>query len=171
MSARLPWVDRKFTFDFPVAIYPDVIERFRGLPARIEDRVRPLSREVLTRSDGGWSIQENVGHLLDMEPLWDARMDDFLAGKPILRAADITNPVTNNARHNEKQIQSLLTALRAARLAQVSRLERLSESDFARTSQHPRLKQNLRLIDALVFVCAHDDYHMARIAELINKFA
>ncbi len=170
MSAKLPWVDRKFSFDFPVAIYPDVVERFRGLPARIEDRTRGLPRDILTKSDGGWSIQENVGHLLDMEPLWDARMDDFLAGKPTLRAADITNPVTNNARHNDKQIQSLLATLRAARLAQVARLERMNESDFARVSEHPRLKQKLRLIDALTFVCAHDDYHMARIAELIKKF-
>ena len=28
--AKLPWVERTFTFDFPVEIYPDVVERFRG---------------------------------------------------------------------------------------------------------------------------------------------
>ncbi len=170
MPAKLPWVDRKFSFDFPVAVYPDVVERFRGLPARAEERVRGLSKEVLTRSDGGWSIQENVGHLLDMEPLWDARMDDFLAGKAVLRAADITNPVTNQARHNEKEIGGLLKALRAARMGQVARLERISEADFGRVSEHPRLKQKLRLVDALAFVCAHDDYHMARMGELVRKF-
>lgn len=59
----LRWTDRRFTFDLPEALFPVVIERLRGTPARIEDRVRGLSPEILTRRDGdAWSIQEHVGH-------------------------------------------------------------------------------------------------------------
>ena len=68
MPALLPWVERRFACEFDGRTYPDVLERFRGTPARIEERARGLSREVLTRSDGGWSIQENVGHLLSALP-------------------------------------------------------------------------------------------------------
>jgi hypothetical protein len=137
--AKLPWVERKFVFEFPVETWPDVVERFRGLPARIEDKIRGLSREALTWSDGGWSIQENIGHLLELESVFGRRIDDFLAGKPILSAADMSNRAT-------------------------------ADADFARVSEHPRLKQKLRLIDAITFVCLHDDYHLARMTEIAKKY-
>src|SRR6185295_5036408 len=54
---KWPWIERKFTFDFPVGKHPDIVERFRGLPARVEERVRGLTAAQLTWNDGGWSIQ------------------------------------------------------------------------------------------------------------------
>ncbi|MCA9244483.1 MAG: DinB family protein [Phycisphaerales bacterium] len=167
--AKWPWVERGFSFDYPVGKYPDIVERFRGLPARVEDRVRGLTREQLTFSDGGWSIQQNVGHLLQLEPLFDGRLDDFLAGVTPLRAADMSNRATNEANYNEWDIERLCLDLRTERLAQVERLNALSQSDFARESAHPRLNIKMRLVDAVAFVCEHDDYHMARIAELTRK--
>lgn len=173
MAAQAPWFERKFSFDFPVEVYPDVIERFRGTPARVEERVRGVPREVLVRREreGTWSIQENVGHLLDLEGLWDRRLGDFLAGKQDLSAADVTNRATHEAGHNDREIGELLAGFRAHRMRQVGVLEGLRAKDFARTSLHPRLRQPMRLVDAVAFVCAHDDYHLARIGELIRMFA
>jgi len=54
-------------------------------------------------------------------------------------------------------------------MGQVAKLEALKESDFLRVSEHLRLKQKMRLVDAVAFVCAHDDYHMARVGELVRK--
>jgi uncharacterized damage-inducible protein DinB len=170
MAALLPWVERKFSFEFDVRTYPDVVERFRGTPARIDERARGLSREVLTKSDGGWSIQENVGHLVDLEPLWDGRLADFLDGKTILRAADITNQATVRAGHNSKDIAELTRAFRFHRERQAARLDGLSLAEFSRVAEHPRLKVPMRLVDAVAFVCAHDDYHLARISELKRRF-
>lgn len=169
--AKLPWVERKFSFPDRVELSPDVIDRFCGTPARIEDKVRGLSREILTRSDGGWTIMQNIGHLLDLEPLWDSRLDDFLAGKPQLRAADITNLATNQARHNDRNIHELTAAFRRERERQAARLESLPEPAFALISMHPRLQIQLRLVDAVTFVCLHDDYHLARMQELKRKFS
>ena len=77
MAVKLRWFDRHFHFDFPVALYPDVIERLRGTAARLEDRLRGVPAAVLTRRDGDtWSIQENAGHLLDFEPLDAGRLED-----------------------------------------------------------------------------------------------
>ena len=42
-AMALRWTDRRFTFDLPEALFPVVIERLRGTPARIEDKVRGLS--------------------------------------------------------------------------------------------------------------------------------
>jgi uncharacterized damage-inducible protein DinB len=169
--AKWPWIERRFTFDFPVTKWPDVVERFRGLPPRIEERVRGLTREQLTRTDGrGWTIQENVGHLLALEPLFDGRLDDYLAGKESLRAADMTNLATQQAKFNEHAIEDILRELRSARMSQVARLGRMTEHDFARVAVHPRLRVPMRLVDAVCFVCEHDDYHLARVAELLNHF-
>jgi hypothetical protein len=168
MSARWPWVERAFAFDYPVGKFPDVLVRFRGTPARVEELARGFPAKGLTWRDapGSWSAQENVGHLLDLEGLWDRRLSDFLSGTERLSPADIANPATHAARHNERVLDELLRAFRSARTGIVLRLEALSEADWGRESVHPRLNQRLRLVDAIAFVCDHDDYHLARIVEL-----
>jgi uncharacterized damage-inducible protein DinB len=172
MAAKLKWFDRSFSFDFPLEWHPDIVERFRSLPARLEDKTRRYPRKILTRreSEGTWSIQENIGHLLDLEPIFELRLAEFLEGKDPLSPADITNRATHEANHNSRAIDSLLRAIRESRERQAAMLDRLLPSDFARTSTHPRLKQKLRLIDAVYFVCCHDDYHLARMSELAKLF-
>jgi hypothetical protein len=169
--ARIKWEERKFNFDFPAGIYPEMIERLRGTPPRIEDRIKGLPAAALTRRDGDkWSIQENIGHLLDLEALVAGRLDDYDAGLATLRAADMSNRKTHDARHNEQPIEDLLRAFRHARLALVERLEKQPPEYFARTALHPRLKKDMRVTDMLFFQSEHDDYHVARISELIRLF-
>ncbi len=173
MPPRLKWTDRIWTFDGHVDLYPDILERLRGTPARIEEMVRETNPTNLTRRerDGTWSIQENIGHLLDLDALHDGRIDDFLAGAPTLRAADMSNQRTHEARHNERPIAELVADFRRERGAFVTRLERLDPADFGRTSLHPRLKTTMRLVDMCRFTADHDDYHLARIRELMRLFS
>lgn len=173
MSAKLPWIQRRWTFGEPVELYPDVLERLRGTPARLEEAVAGLSREVLTRRDaeGTWSIQENAGHILDLETLPAGRLDDFLAGEATLRAADMSNQASKDADHNARAIGAILRDFRATRAALMARLDALDDADFARTAMHPRLKTPMRLVDMCRFQADHDDYHLARITELKRKFA
>ena len=169
MSEPIPWFERVFTFDVPQGIYPNVIERLRGTPARLEERLRPLPRLVLTRRTAGkWSIQENAGHLLDLEPLWAGRVDDFVAGSETLRVADLTNRATHEAGHNESSLERILAGFRAARMDLVRRLETLGQAAFAGTALHPRLKTPMRLVNHLIFVAEHDDHHLARITSLMR---
>lgn len=171
MSARVKWTDRKFNFDFPVQIYPEMIERVRGTPARLEDRIARLPAEVLRRRDGErWSIQENAGHLLDLESLVQQRLDEYDAGAAELHAADMSNRKTYEGNHNEVAISSILSAFRNQRTGIVNRLETLDAESFARSAFHPRLKVQMRLIDMLFFQAEHDDFHLARISELIRLF-
>lgn len=172
MSTKLPWPQRRFNFDFPVEIYPDIVERLRGLAPRIEAKVRGLSREVLTRreKEGTWSIQENIGHLLDLEPLGFTRLDEYLSGVATLSPADMGNQKTNEARHNDRPLTDLLTELRGERARFIARLDDLADGDFARTALHARLNTPMRLIDWLSFVAAHDDYHLARMTLLMRLF-
>ena len=96
MVERIEWIKRQFAFALPLGMYPNVVERVRGTPARLEDLARSLAREILTRRDGDKrSIQEQAGHLLDLESLGMNRLDDFEAGRDPLSAADMENRKTH----------------------------------------------------------------------------
>lgn len=169
---RLKWTDRKFNFDFPAAIYPEMIERLRGTPARLEDLFAGLSSETLTsQANGRWSMQENAGHLLDLESLVNQRVDEYLAGNAALHAADMSNRKTYEASHNDVPVTAILQAFRTARHTLVQRLESLDSDLFERAALHPRLNVQMRLVDMLFFQAEHDDYHLARISELKKLLA
>ena len=172
MAAKLPWFERKFDFNFPAEKYPDIIERLRGTPARVEEKTSSLSLPMLTRRDGDtWSIQENIGHLLDVEPLWAGRVEDILAGNEAMREADLTNRKTHEANHNTAAIDTVTASFREARQQLVSRLDELDPESFARSARHPRLRQSMRIVDLCLFVADHDDYHLARMTELGRHFS
>lgn len=169
--SRIKWTDRRFSFDFPAGIYPEMIERIRGTPARLEDLFAGLPSETLTAQvDGRWSMQENAGHLLDLESLVSQRIDEYLAGNSALHAADMSNRKTYDAHHNEVAADSILSAFRTARHEIVNRLETLDAEIFGRSALHPRLNVPMRLVDMLFFQAEHDDYHLARISELKKIF-
>lgn len=170
--AKWPWVDRKFTFDFPPSKLPDILERLRGTPARIEEMVQGLDAEALTYHDGrGWSILENIGHIADPEDLALTRLEQIMAGEPVLIAADMTNRKTNEANFNSMGIDALLAHLRAKRAKLVARFESLDEHDWAKAALHPRLQQPMRIVDIAYFNAEHDDYHLARIRQLMQANA
>jgi uncharacterized damage-inducible protein DinB len=170
LSEQLPWFERTFRFEFPVSVYPALRVRLLGTPARLEELTSGVAGEAVRRKpDEKWSAQENAGHLLDLEPLWSARIDDFLAGRETLTAADLTNRSTHEGRHNERALEDILRAFRAARHALIARLRGQDPALFARTAVHPRLQAPMRLVDHLFFVAEHDDHHLARIAELTAR--
>jgi uncharacterized damage-inducible protein DinB len=166
-AMSLRWTDRHFVFNLPEESFPLVLERLRGTPARIEDQVRGLPSSLLTRRPGdAWSIQEHIGHLIDLDELHDARLDDFLAGAERLRPADTANPKTWEARYNERPLADLLAAFRRDRERFVDRLDAWDENLIGLTSLHPRLDQAMRVIDMAFFVAEHDDHHLAKMREL-----
>ncbi len=149
-----------------------MIERLRGTPARLEDRIGSMPAEVLRRRDGErWSIQENAGHLLDLESLVMERLNQYLAGATELHAADMSNRKTYEAGHNSVPVPLILSDFREQRMKIVARLDGLDAEMFARSAFHPRLAVQMRLVDMIFFQAEHDDYHLARISELARLFA
>ena len=164
------WFERNFEFTFPLEQFPNLCARLRGTPARLEEMLRGGSRDVLVHKEGTkWSAQEHAGHLADLEPLWTARVDDFLRGGETLTAADLTNRKTNEANHNARPVTEILGEFRTARLRLLNRVEKLEPGQFARSMLHPRLKQPMRLVDHLYFIAEHDDHHLAVIWEIISE--
>jgi hypothetical protein len=173
MVQRMDWLKRKFSFDsLPLWMYPNIVERLRGTPARLEDLLRGLPPETLTRRDGDkWSMQEHAGHLIDLEPLGFGRLDDYEAGREVLQAADMENRRTHEANHNDAESARLLATFRAERMEFVRRLDGYDEAFVQKTALHPRLQMEIRVLDLCFFIAEHDDHHLARISELIRLFA
>lgn len=159
-----PWLERDFAFNTPGWMFPHIVERVRGGPARLDEALRDLPEPKLFERFGNtWSIQEEAGHLLDIEPLMSVRLDQLVQGPSVLKAWDGTNEATWNANHNARQLRDILDLFRSSRQTLVGRLDELPEEFIERSAFHPRLQKPMRIIDLASFIAEHDDYHLARI--------
>jgi len=173
MSQIPAWFERRFDFTFPAELLPNLLTRLRGTPARLDEMLRNRLQNTITdKPDGKWSAQEHAGHLLDLEPLWLARVNDFVAGSQGLTPTDLQNRRTDEAHHNAVPIEDILFNFRRHRIQLLNRIAQLqgsSDEAFTRTIPHPRLKTPMRLVDHLYFVAEHDDHHLAHIWQLIGN--
>lgn len=164
---RVKWFDRNFNFGFSENIFPSILERLAGTPVRLEEKFKAIPLDVLTRRiNNTWTIKENAGHLIDLEPLWQGRLNDIISGLMELRPTDLQNTKTNLANHNEKPLNELLHSFRQVRQKTVALLEEIDEETIFKSALHPRLKTPMRTMDLFLFVADHDDHHLARITEL-----
>ena len=161
------WIERTWSFEFPVSLFPSLIERLRGTPARLEESLAGIARKHLVQADqGAWSLQRHAGHLLDLETLFQGRYEEFMAGEEQLRAADMSNAATEAADHDGPELGELLTEFRRVRHSYIAKLDALQPSDFERRALHPRLQTPMRLVDMCMFHADHDDHHLAIIQAL-----
>ena len=166
----MKWFERKFEFGYPVELVPGLLARLRGTPARLEELLLKLGRESLVaKPEGKWSALENAGHLLDLEGLWLARVEDFVAGKDELTPTDLQNRQTDAACYNQRTRYEVLSEFRGARGKLLARVGKVAPEAWERAIVHPRLKEAMRLADHLYFVAEHDDHHLARIWELMQS--
>jgi len=167
MTSQGRWFDRKFELGLAADAARELLERLRRTPERLAAAVRGLPAEVLTqRHAGKWSIQENVGHLFDLESLWEQRLDDYDNREAELHPADLENRKTHEAAHNDRIMADVLADFTAVRLRLVERLARMTPAELARTALHPRLRQPMSVVDLCFFVAEHDDHHLLTIDEL-----
>ena len=172
MEQKILWFDRQFNFDHLKGTFPSIYERLAGLMVRLEHKLASIPESQLSvKLNQKWSIKEHIGHLLDLEDLWIARMNDFLTEAELLTEADLENTKTHEANHNNTKLAELLAALHSKRnrlLVTCRQLESLAES---RTALHPRLLQPMRVIDLAYFVAEHDDHHLAAISEIHQQLS
>ena len=163
------WVEKKFEFSLSQDEYSSILSKLSETPDKIDELVFSLTPEVLKRKiNDKWSIQEHIGHIIDLEELHNGRIDDFIKGTEKLRPADMTNKKTHKANHNDKKITELLQELRVTRKKFINRLKELDDKVLSHVSLHPRLNQPMRPIDMAQFVAEHDEHHINSIIELIE---
>lgn len=164
------WFERLFDFEHLSVSPQGLLERLRFTPMRLFAQTRNLTTEQRTLQSGGeWSIQENIGHLLDLEPLWYGRIQDILRGEKTLAAADLQNRKTHEAGHNNVPYESLLNEFAEARKKLVRCCEENQVVLSTASALHPRLQKPMRIIDLMYFVAEHDDHHIATINYWIDQ--
>lgn len=161
---RTPWFDRLFPPVEDNGLLPGILERLEGTAPRLRSLLVGVERA--SPVDTGWSVAQEVGHLIDLEPLWLRRVHDIMQGQPVLTVADLSNRATHDGDHDQWPVAQLLERFERARRALVTALRGASDVDLERSARHPRLGTPMRLIDLAHFVAEHDDHHLARLREL-----
>jgi len=167
---RTNWFDRQFPRIHDNGLMPGLIERLEGTPARLLNKLK-IAPESASRlgSNHAWSLKKEVGHLLDLEPLWYIRLNEIKRGEKELLAADLTNRKTFETAHDESSFEKLVHDFSIERFKLVSLFRGLTDAEMENISVHPRLKTNMRAVDMAWFVAEHDDHHLAQIQLLMEE--
>ncbi len=164
---RTKWFERHFPPIADNGLLPGILERLAGTPARLRAMVAGVEPARTTQT--GWSPAQEIGHLVDLEPLWLRRVQEILEGRAELSVADLSNRATHDADHDRWPLSQLVDRLEPARRALVAALRGAGDTDLDRSARHPRLGTPMRLIDLAYFVAEHDDHHLARLRELLEE--
>lgn len=167
MPQRQQWTDHVFPFGIDTGWSQNIRTRVADTPMRLRHHTNNLSTAQLTQQlSGQWSMQEHIGHLIDLETLHTGRLQQFAALVPELTAADMSNAATEAANHNTTSIADLLQHFSAARKKLLQTFDALSEASLQHEAFHPRLKIMMRPVDILFFAAEHDDHHLTTMLEI-----
>ncbi|MDV3308630.1 MAG: DinB family protein [Cyclobacteriaceae bacterium] len=165
----MKWFDRTFDFSFGMEQYEPLLARLRETPGAFVSTVENVPADVLElRPEGKWSVKEHIAHLFVLEPLWQIRFDDIRNNRSIMTPADLGNQATDEGGFNTVPISDLTTRLRDERNRTLALLSSFGGNDFNGVSLHPRLQQEMRVIDLMFFVAEHDDHHLNAVRKIIS---
>ena len=169
---RPPWAERKFSFVHPPWMLADFIERLRGTVPRLEALVLDVNDDDAHRQvEGKWSIAQNIGHLSDVEELWQERLVDLKQGRKIYSPAVGARFQELAKRHQASPIEVIIRELKDRRALLVDALATASPELQRASAFHERLQVPMRLVDCAQFYSEHDDHHLLRIRRLRSMLA
>ena len=164
------WENRVFPAMVDNRILPCILERLDGTPARIRDKTSKIPKDIINRVlPGKWSIKEEIGHLIDLEPLWAIRIKQIKSLEMEMTAADMSNRKTHTACHNGRYIDEIVDEFEDVRRHTVEMISAFTLYDMDKYSFHPRLRKPMRIVDLAYFIAEHDDHHLAQITFLSNQ--
>ena len=164
---RPPWAQRKFSFVHPPWMLADFVERLRGLLPRLDALLAGVDdARAQLQVEGKWSIAQNVGHLSDVEELWQERLEDLKSGKKTYTPAVGSRFQELAKRHQERPVAETLRELEVRRSRLVEALAEASPELQTSSAFHERLQVPMRLVDCAQFYAEHDDHHLIRIRRL-----
>jgi uncharacterized damage-inducible protein DinB len=168
---RPPWAQRKFAFGHPPWMLADFVERLRGVVPRLGPLLDGVDAATANRqSNGSWSIAQNVGHLADVEDLWQERLEDLRQARRVYTPADPARFQAAAARHEGRPLADILAELSERRDRLVAALASAPPALQAASAFHERLQIPMRLVDCAQFYAEHDDHHLIRIRTLRAAF-
>jgi len=169
---RPVWTKRRFAFGQPSWMLADFVERLRGLHPRAAALAGGVDHEVLhRRHEGKWSIAQNLGHLADVETLWQERLDDLRRNREVYTPADPARFLAAAERHQGRPLAEILAELAEKRGQLVLAMLAAPRELQMASALHERLQCRMRLMDCALFYAEHDDHHLLRVRTLLGIFA
>jgi uncharacterized damage-inducible protein DinB len=145
----------------------DFVERLRGVLPRLDALLAGVDDfRARVQLEGKWSIAQNIGHLSDVEELWQERLEDLKNGRKTYTPAVGSRFQELAKRHQERSVAETLRELRGRRLRLVDALAHASPELQKASAFHERLQVPMRLVDCAQFYAEHDDHHLIRIRRL-----
>ncbi len=166
MMKRTEWFKRVFPPITDNGLFPSIIERLEGTAVRLRHKISKITNDLPIPEQGKWSIHKEIGHLIDLEPLWQGRTLQIIEGEKNLKIADLTNQKTHDTNHDAVNIYDLITQFEIEREQLLIILRQITDHDLDKAAVHPRLGTPMKLIDLAFFVAEHDDHHLAQITAL-----
>ena len=161
---RPDWAQRKFAFVHPQWMLADFVERLRGAVPRLGPLLDGLGEDAAHhRVEGKWSIAQNVGHLSDVEELWQERLEDLRQGRRTYTPAMAARFQELAKRHQDRPVAGILAEFESRRSRLVGALAQAPADLQEATAFHERLQVPMRLVDCAQFCAEHDDHHLLRI--------
>jgi hypothetical protein len=163
---KLGWFERQFTFGLPTGMLPFYLERLGGTLARMEKKTAEISEDILsTRLDGKWSVKENIAHLAEVDEIALKRIDEIKNGISPMSPA-VVQPGKD---YNIQPITEVLKLFKTNREKNLLKYKSLTDEELTRSSLHPRLKVQMTAVDLAWFDAEHDDHHLVRMNEILEK--
>ena len=159
---RTKWFNRIFLPIEDTGVMPSIIERLDGTPVRLKYKLQKSNSDLASHEEGKWSIKKQVGHLIDLEPLWYKRMQQIMNGESDLEKADLTNRKTHETDYDSQNAENLIERFAEERQKLINLLKKIDDLDMDKAAIHPRLGTPMKLIDLAFFVAEHDDHHLAQ---------
>jgi uncharacterized damage-inducible protein DinB len=167
---RTNWFDRVFASQNDTGVFPSILERLDGTPARLKEKMASINLDSSSSAEGKWSIKKEIGHLIDLEPLWLARTLQIIDNQKDLKKTDLANTKTHETDHDSRDFDDLIQDFKQHRRELMCVLNDVTEADLDKTAVHPRLGTPMKIIDLAYFVAEHDDHHLAQITVLMKEF-
>lgn len=103
----------------------DVLNKLKQTPISLSELTEKLDEAALTKKlNNKWSIIVHAGHLLTMESLWIARLDDFFLERPVLRPWNGHNKDTEDGMFEKQSILQILSDFSSLRNAHLAMIEK-----------------------------------------------
>lgn len=133
---QVPWFERSLKFGYAPDLLPYFLIRLEGTLVRIQHHIQGMEDSVLSyKLNGKWSIKENIGHLAEVDAIANKRLDEMVAGVPMMSPA-----VFEPQNYNPWSIDTVLALFEKNSVGQPGKISTPEPLRFNQSVHPPPLK-------------------------------
>ncbi len=149
-----------------------ILPKMQATHQELVTLIKGLDQETLNRRppEGGWSIRENLAHLVDAERAHRRFVEAVLEGRPIRRLEGFDLDRWNEervARRADQSADELLEALEAERRETLALIAALPDDAWEKEGDHPVLGR-VSVQHVLKIIGIHERMHLKEMRQLAS---